>query len=123
MADFERMPVEYANAVVRFPQGIYKREKELYISKVKGALYVKSKKQFSRFMNGAKRSRDEQTRQFYDACCNHSVVVPYSDCCFEVTQEIADVLDDENQNEIVVFNDSSGLILGTKAFFDSKLNK
>lgn len=120
---FDRITIDYSDGKITLPDGYYKRKKELYISVVKGALYVKSKWQYARFMNGARRSRDPMTVDFYNACCNTTVVLPYVDNKIEVTTELASVLNEDEPCEMIDFKDSSGLIIGTKSFFDSKLNK
>lgn len=115
--------VEYSDMTVHIPPEIFGEMNEIYASVVQGAVYLKTKKQFSRFMNGAKRFGHGKVAEFYRENANNTYVLEYDNGKFEICPEIAAVLGEDEPIQILHWNDNSGAIMATKSFFDNKLSK
>lgn len=116
-------PVEYGDMTVQIPPEIFGEISEIYASVVQGAVYLKTKKQFSRFMNGAKRLGYGKIATFYRECAGNTFVLDYDNGKFEICPEIAAVLGEDEPVQILNWNDNSGAVMATRSFFDKKLSE
>ena len=123
MNEYDIFPLEYADFTVTLPDDTFSDEPELYISVVGSAAYLKTKRQYSHFMNGAKRIGYGKIAEFYRACMNNTFVVEQHDNRFEVCPEIAEVLGEGEPVQIIIYRDNSGAVIAKKSFFDEKLDK
>ena len=123
MNEYDIFPLEYSDFTVTLPDDTFAKEPELYLSVVGGTVYLKTKRQYSRFMNGAKRIGYGKIAEFYRACMNNTFVLEQHDNRFEICPEIAEVLGEDEPVQIIIYRDTSGAVIAKKSFFDEKLDK
>lgn len=123
MNEYDIFPLDYTDFTMTLPDDTFKKEKELYLSVVKGAVYLKTKRQYSHFMNGAKRLGYGKIAEFYRECMNNTFVIEQHNNKLEICPEIAEVLGEDEPVQIIIYRDNSGAVIAKKSFFDQKLNK
>ena len=123
MNEYDIFPLDYTDFTITLPDDTFAKESELYFSVVKGAVYLKTKRQYSHFMNGAKRLGYGKIAEFYRECMNNTFVLEQHDNRLEVCPEIAEVLGEDEPVQIIIYRDNSGAVIAKKSFFDEKTNK
>ncbi|MGN0557728.1 MAG: hypothetical protein ACI4IV_07775 [Acutalibacteraceae bacterium] len=121
MDEFIREPIVFADMTVTLPREFFAGESELYVSVAGRALYLKTKRQYSHFMNGARRIGNDKIAAFYRECMNNTYVVDYAERSFEACPEMGAVLRENEPLDVVFYSDGSGAVIAAKSFLDERM--